>query len=323
LTPLRIASPRAAYVALVLLTLLWGGNWIAMKLALMHSHPVVFNAQRTVLAVAALFVALWLRGGPYAPPPWQPLVVTAFFQTTVNMGSTVMGLAGGGAGRTSVLVFTMPFWTLLIAWPVLHERVKGLQWLAIALAAAGLALVVGSLHWGADLAAKGWSVLSGFGWAAGSVALKHYQRDRRIDLLNFMAWQMLVGTVPFAVLPLVHAFPATQWSVAQALLLVYVGVLSTALGFLAWIEILRWLPAGTASLNLFAVPVLALLASMAIFGERLSASEWAGISCIVAGLVVLGIRAMRSPATATAAARGTGPPKTRARGARPRAAGPG
>ena len=45
-----------------------------------------------------------------------------------------MALAGGGAGRTSVLVFTMPFWTMLMAWPVLHERVRGTQWLAVAFA---------------------------------------------------------------------------------------------------------------------------------------------------------------------------------------------
>jgi drug/metabolite transporter (DMT)-like permease len=292
---LRVRSRAGAYAALGVLTLLWGGNWIAIKLALMHADPVIFNAQRTVLAIVVLFAVLVVRGGPLRPPSWPAVVITAFFQTTMNFGSTTMALAGGGAGRTSVLVFTMPFWTLLLAWPILHERVRGAQWLAIAFALAGLMLVVDPLHWGGDLRPKAWAIASGFGWAAGTVSMKYYMRDRHLDLLNFMAWQMLVGAIPFVLLPLAFTFPATQWSVAQVLLLLHVGAVATALGFLVWIEVLRWLPAGTASLNMFAVPVIALLSSMALFGERLSGNEWAGIACIGAGLTVLTLRALRSP----------------------------
>jgi len=293
---LFVRSRRGAYVMLVALTVLWGLNWIAMKLALRDADPVVLNAQRSVLAVVVLFAAMLAAGASLRPPSWRAVVITALFQTTINFGSTTMALATGGAGRTSVLVFAMPFWTLLLAWPILHERVRGLQWLAIALALAGLVLVVDPTHWTGDLSAKGWAVLSGFGWAAGTICMKYFQRDRKLDLLNFIAWQMLVGTIPFVLLALMHDHPATRWSVTQVLLLVHIGVLSTAAGFLVWIEILRWLPAGTASLNLFAIPVIALLSSMAVFGERISASEWAGIACIGAGLAVLCVIALRRAA---------------------------
>jgi drug/metabolite transporter (DMT)-like permease len=293
---LRVRSRRGAYVLLVVLTLVWGLNWIAMKLALRDADPIVLNLQRSVLAVVVLFGAMLAAGTPLRPPSWRAVAITALFQTTINFGSTTMALATGGAGRTSVLVFAMPFWTLLLAWPVLHERVRGLQWVAIGLALAGLVLVVDPWHWAGDLTAKGWAILSGFGWAVGTICMKYFQRDRKFDVLNFIAWQMLVGTIPFLLLPAIHDYPPTRWSVAHVLLLVHIGVVSTALGFLVWIEILRWLPAGTASLNLFAIPVVALLSSMAVFGERLSASEWAGIACIGAGLAVLCVLALREPA---------------------------
>jgi drug/metabolite transporter (DMT)-like permease len=221
------------------------------------------------------------------------VLVTAVFQTTINFGATTLAVAGGGAGRTSVLVFTMPFWTLLIAWPILHERVRGLQVAAITCACAGLLLVVEPWTWEGDLGPKLWAVLSGFGWAAGTVATKYFQRDRRFDMLSFVAWQMLAGVLPLSVLPSWFDVPATQWSLAQAVLLFVVGVVSTAGGFLAWMEILVWLPAGTASLNMFAIPVIALLASMAVFGERLAANEWTGIALIGAGLGLLGAQALR------------------------------
>ena len=114
-------------------------------------------------------------------------------------------------------------------------------------------------------------------------------------MLNFMAWQMAIGVLPLTVLPLFVPFPSTQWSLVQVLLLVHVGAVSTALGFLLWIAILRYLPAGTASLNMFAIPVIALVSSMLVFGERLSTTEWIGIGCIGAGLAIISLQAARAP----------------------------
>jgi drug/metabolite transporter (DMT)-like permease len=290
---LSVTSRRGAYAALVLLTLIWGSNWVVMKLALQSANPVVLNVQRTWLATLILFAVLFWRRGPLLPESWIAVIVTGIFQTTINFGSTTMALAGGGAGRTSVLVFTMPFWTLLFAWPVLHERVKGYQWLALACALAGMVLVVEPWQWRGDLGPKLWAVSSGLGWAAGTIATKYFQRDHRFDALNFIAWQMLIGVLPLSVLPLVFDLPATQWSGAYVLLLLQIGAVSTALGFLLWIAVLRWLPAGTASLNMFAIPVIALLSSMAVFGERLTRNEWIGIGCIGAGLALISIDAWR------------------------------
>jgi drug/metabolite transporter (DMT)-like permease len=273
-----------------------------MKLALANADPVVFTAQRIWLAIAILFAVLAAMRLPLAPQAtWTAIVVTGLFQTTVNFGSTTLALAGGGAGRTSVLVFTMPFWTLVIARVVLGERVRGLQWLAVALAFVGLTMVVAPWDWRGDLAPKLWAALSGFGWAAGSVATKHFQQRAPSDPLNFLAWQMVVGVIPLTVLALVLDLPATRWSLTQVALLAYVGVASTAFGFLLWIAILRVLPAGTASLNMFAIPPIALVSSMLVFGERLSANEWAGIALIGAGLAILAWLAWRAAQAVTPA----------------------
>jgi drug/metabolite transporter (DMT)-like permease len=284
----RIETRRGAYAALAALTLVWGANWIVMKLALTNAHPVPFTAQRVWLAIVVLFGVMAAMRVPLAPQAtWTAIVVTGFFQTTVNFGTTTMALAGGGAGRTSVLVFTMPFWTLVIARIVLGERVRGAQWIAVALAFAGLTLMVAPWDWRGELAPKLWATASGFGWAAGSVAMKHFQQRRPSDPLNFLAWQMLVGVLPLTALALLLDVPPTRWSAMQVALMLYVAVASTAAGFLVWFAILRALPAGTASLNMFAIPPIALVSSMVVFGERLTANEWAGIALIGAGLAIL------------------------------------
>jgi drug/metabolite transporter (DMT)-like permease len=284
-------SKRAAYAALAFLTLIWGMNWIAMKFGLQYAHPVVYNIERTLVAIAVLFaVMLWQRR-PLKPQSWTAVVVTGFFQTTINFGATTMALAGGGAGRTAVLVFTMPFWTMIIAWPVLHERVRGSQWFAVACALIGLVLVVEPWSWQGELAPKLWATLSGFGWAAGSVATKYFQRQQRLDMLNLIAWQMVTGIVPICLIPLLWPLPEAQWNAVYVFALLYAGVIATGLGFILWTGILAWLPAGTASLNMFAIPVLALLSSMLVFGERLAATEWLGIAAIGVGLATVSVRA--------------------------------
>jgi len=182
---LGIETRRAAYVALVVLTVLWGANWVVMKLALASAHPVVFTAQRTWVGIAVLFVAMAALRLPLAPQAgWTAIVVTGLLQTTVNFGSTTMALAGGGAGRTSVLVFTMPFWTLVIARLVLGERVRGAQWVAVGCALAGLVLVVAPWDWRGDLAPKLWATLSGLGWACFGIAVAGFAKS--IENFNYI-----------------------------------------------------------------------------------------------------------------------------------------
>jgi drug/metabolite transporter (DMT)-like permease len=289
-----IDSRKAAYVALVVLTLVWGNNWAVMKLARTRADPVTYNIHRTFVAIAALFAVLLWQRRRLLPEMWLAVVVTGFFQTTLNLTGTTMALAGGGAGRTSVLVFTMPFWTILIAWPVLGERLKGLQWLAVALAFAGLTLVVEPWNWQGDLTPKLWAVLSGFGWAAGTVAVKYFQRERSFDMLNFMAWQMLLGMLPVLPIALVYPTRPPEWDATYSLLVLYTGAVSTAGGFMLWIAVLRWLTAGAASLNMLAIPVIALVSSMLFFGERLTPLEWSGIACLGAGLLLVSLRAWQA-----------------------------
>jgi drug/metabolite transporter (DMT)-like permease len=72
LRALRVRSRRGAYVALLVLTAIWGSNWIAMKLALVHADPVIFNLHRTWVAIAVVFgVLLWRRRSLPLPQSWM------------------------------------------------------------------------------------------------------------------------------------------------------------------------------------------------------------------------------------------------------------
>ena len=96
-----MSSRKRAYIALAVLTLIWGMNWLAMKFALQHADPVSFNIQRTLLAIAVLFGAMLLRRVPLAPQSWIAIIVTGFLQTTLNFGSTTIECASKPSLRHS------------------------------------------------------------------------------------------------------------------------------------------------------------------------------------------------------------------------------
>ena len=70
-----IRSRRGAYFALVVLTLIWGFNWVALKLAMQHADPVVFNVQRTLVAIVVLLALMLWRGTSLAPNSWIAIIV--------------------------------------------------------------------------------------------------------------------------------------------------------------------------------------------------------------------------------------------------------
>ena len=78
-----VHTRRGAYTALVVLTLIWGSNWIVMKEALAHAHPVVINIQRTWIAIVVLFGVL-ANGEPGAAQiyKWVDASGTVHFSDT-------------------------------------------------------------------------------------------------------------------------------------------------------------------------------------------------------------------------------------------------
>jgi drug/metabolite transporter (DMT)-like permease len=134
-----IASQHAAYAAPLCLTLMWGMNWAVMKVGLQHADPMVFNIERTWLAIATLFAVLLLRHRRFWPESWLAVCVTGFFQTTINFGATAMALASGGTAALNMLA--IPVIALISSMLIFGERLTALEWPGIASIGVGLAII--------------------------------------------------------------------------------------------------------------------------------------------------------------------------------------
>ncbi len=285
-------------LALALLALIWGYNWVVMKIGLEYAQPFTFSALRTLLGALSLFLLLLILRRPLRPPPLGWTVAVGVLQTTGFVGLLMWALESGGAGKTSVLTYTMPFWLLLLAWAFLGERLRGVQWAAVALALAGLVLVLEPWSLQGTLSSA-LAVAGGFCWAASAVVVKRMQVRHEVDILSLTTWQMLVGSLPLVLIAAVTWQGSPEWTWQFALALLYNVTLGNALAWFLWLFALRRLPAGAAGIATLATPVIGVTTAWIQLGERPSAGEAAGMALIIAALVIVTARGLlggRQPA---------------------------
>jgi drug/metabolite transporter (DMT)-like permease len=276
-------------LALVVLSLTWGYTWVIAKQGLAYAPPFVFAAERCLGGALSLLIVLKLLGRPLKlVAPWQTLGI-GLTQVAGFMVFQTWALVEGGPGKTAVLIFTMPIWTLLLAWPILGERVRGKQWLAAASTLSGLLLIIEPWDMHASLFSKFLGLMAALCWAIGTILIKRLRANTPVDLLTLTTWQMLLGAVPLILLSFIVPEPPTQWTMSYIGILGFMSIFSTAMCWWLWIYILDRVPAWEASLSILGTPVVAILASRLTFGEQFKGTEIAGILLIGGGLALLSL----------------------------------
>jgi len=275
-------------MALAFLALFWGYNWVVMKIAVKYCDPFTFTALRNVLGALAILLVVVIRRGSLRPKPFWWMLLFGLFQTSL-FTLAIWAVSLGDAGKTSVLTYTMPFWILLIAWPVLGERIKGLQWVGVVLALAGLILILGP--WGlTNVWASLLAVGAGVSWAIAAVLFKIIRKRHEVDLLSFTAWQTLFGSIPVIIVAFLVDDSGPVWNGAFVGALAYNVILASAIAYVLWLYVLHSLPAGTAGISSLVIPVVGFTAAWIQLGERPSTAETVGMGLILFALAVLALR---------------------------------
>ena len=239
-----------------------------MKVAVRYSPPFTFAALRIVLGAMSLFLVMaWLKK-PLLPKAIPGTFLLGLLQTTGLYGLATWALVSGGAGKTAVLVYTMPFWALILAWLLLRERVGKMQWIAIALSVGGLILILEPLNLDGTVASKVIAILAGISWAGGVVVAKKLGQKFELDLLSLTAWQTLFGCLPLIPIALLIPSQPIVWTSEFVVALVYNVIPVTAIAMLLWLYILNHLSTSTASLGMLMTPVIGVLVAWVQLGER-------------------------------------------------------
>jgi drug/metabolite transporter (DMT)-like permease len=221
-------------------------------------------------------------------------MLLGLLQTCGFTGLLIWALVEGGAGKTAVLSYTMPFWVMLFAWPLLGEKVQGWQWLAVLFALFGIVLIFDPLHIKGDGVSMLMALASGISWAISAIVSKKLHKRRpELDLLNITAWPTLLGSMPIILVALVLPAPPIVWSNTFYLTIIYSIFLSGSLAWVLWTYALQRLPAGVASMASMLAPVIGVASAWWQLGERPSNIEFAGMLSIALALVIISVITIR------------------------------
>jgi drug/metabolite transporter (DMT)-like permease len=290
-------ATAGSLVPVAIITLLWGCNWPILKLGVAELAPLTFRTLTLPFAAIGLLALARIAGDSIRIPRqmWGKLALLAFFNITGWNGLLLFGVQQLPAGRSAILAFTMPVWSVLISLVLLHEPLSRRKVVGLALGMLGMGLllfddirnlrrtpIAAMLILGASIS-----------WAMGIVLVRKWKLPLSQTVVS--GWMMLLGWAPLGLLaPLFSPVAPSNLSGAAWFAIVYNIFFAGTLAHWAFFTLARTLPVAVSSMSSLPVPIVGVFAGMLLLGERPGLPEWAALALVVAAMVAV-LRTPRSP----------------------------
>ena len=285
------SAHRQALLALVIVIVAWGLTWPVNKVVLATLSPLWAVTLRSAIATVALF-ALTAWAGRITLPPRQDLPVLLSITLLHMMGFNLLaswGLELVPAGRSVILAYTTPLWVTPGAALFLGEAITPRRAAGVLIGLAGLVTLLNpvALDWSDRSVVLGHLAIlaAALLWA---LSILHIRAHRWASTpFALIPWETLLTTVLLVPIAFTTTAPApTDWSAEFVALLLYLGVVGTAVAYWATATASRHLPAVTTSLGLLATPVVSVVTATLWLGEPLTASLVVAIVLVLGGVAI-------------------------------------
>jgi drug/metabolite transporter (DMT)-like permease len=274
-----------ARLMLVVLSLIWGITWPVMRIALDEMPPFSMRTATTLLGALTVCTIARLQRRSFriaGRGAWLHVVIAALLNVAGFTLLTAFAQIHAATSRVAILAYTMPIWATLLARLILGERISPSRALGLALCAGGVAILVYPLMGSGIPGGILLALAAGASWGAGTIHLKWARIDG--DPLAIVAWQLVAAFLVVGICQPVVEGSLPAWSVSGRALLavVFTGLGGAGLAYLIWFDIVRRLSAATASLGILAAPVIGVISSAVILGERPTGTDIVGFALILA-----------------------------------------
>ena len=284
---------RIRDLLLALLTVvIWGSNFVVMKLGLRGLPPLLFCAMR--FAFTAFPMVLLVRRPAL---PWWRVAAWGTAQFAVLFGLLMTGLKlGMAAGLASIVMQLQAFFTIALAWALLREKARPVQLLGGAIALAGMGVVAWNLQQRTSLIGLSLLIVAALSWAVANVMAR---RLGPVNAVALASWASLYAVPPLLLLSVLLEGAGTDLRALRdmdAMSWLVVGVQAypaTLFGFGLWAMLMRRYPAAQIAPFTLLVPVSGMLTAALVLHEPLQAWKLAAAAMVVGGLALNQIPSLR------------------------------
>ena len=284
--------PLTQWLLLILLSLLWGGSFLFVGMAVHELPPLTMVLGRVGMAALVLIPAVYASGLrlPAGPRAWKPFIVMAFLNNIIPFLLIVRGQREIASGLASVLNATTPLFTVILAHVFAEsERLTVHRLAGVLVGVAGVAVLVGpEALFGNAASLLGMVLVLGAAFSYG-LSAQWGRRFQRTPPLVTAASQLTCSTL--VLLPLTLAIDQ-PWQIAtpstSALIaVVALAVLSTALAYIVFFQIMAASGPTNTMLVTLLIPVSAIAFGTAFLGEVLLPRHISGALVIGLALIIL------------------------------------
>ena len=277
--------PLRHFLLALAVVAVWGTNFVVIKLALGQMPPLLFATLRFALAVFPAILFL-----PRPAVPWGNLAAYGLLIGVGQFGLMFVAMNGHiSPGLASLVMQTQVFFTIGMAMVLSGERLARMQFIALAMATAGVAVIVAHTDGSTTPLGLGLTLLAALSWAGGNIVSR---RAGPINMVAYVVWSSAFAVPPLALLSLaLEGAPAIETGLAHAHLGTWAAVAwqavgNTLFGYAAWGWLLGRYPAATVTPLALLVPVFGMGGSALLLGEGLPAWKLGAAALVLGGLAL-------------------------------------
>jgi drug/metabolite transporter (DMT)-like permease len=276
-------------IYLALAASIWGGMYVVVKIVVSVIPPLELVWMRYVVAVVALVVI-----GLITRQKWRihkrdifVIIAIGIIGNAISIVTQETGTMLSSAQMGAIITSSTPAFMVIFARLLLNERLTVKKGLSLCLATIGVFLIVGVNHMTLSSKLGGISlIIAALTWALMSILVKRVPSDySQIVVTTYSVLVALIVLTPIVVgqLNMIKISELTIPPIWGGIL--YLGIVSTAGGFLLWNRGLQMLNASSGGLFFFFQPVVGALLGWLILGEKIGITFWIGAILILSGVL--------------------------------------
>lgn len=270
----------------ILITAIWGFNFVMIRLGLDAFPPLLFSALR-FMAASLPFILFVGRPGV----PWRWILIIGFVLGVVKFSLLFVGIdIGMPAGLASLVLQTQAFFTAIFAIFLLGDRPRRTQIAGMVIAFAGVGLIASTLPIDGTVAGLALTVAAAAAWGLSNIAMKV---ARPPNMMSLIVWVSLVPPVPLLALSWWLEGPETILAALASIdlaslgVLAYVAIISTVVAFGLWGYLLRTYSATLVAPFSLLVPIFGMSSAALFLGEELTTAKLVAAALVFAGLALI------------------------------------